>query len=66
MVVRQLYGRIRVVHMVELRALIGIRRRDKILNALIRELYGVTKGMNRRTAKSILWWFNYVERMEND
>ena len=33
------------------RTLLGIRRMDKVPNARIRELYGVTKGVNERSMK---------------
>ena len=40
-------SRIRAVQMDNLRGLLGIRRRDRIPNARIRELCGVTKGLMR-------------------
>ena len=36
-------SRIRTVQMDNLKDFLGIRRMDKVLNALIRELYGLTK-----------------------
>ena len=50
------------VQMGNLRGLLGIRRMDKILNALIRELCGVTKGRDERI-DGVLRWFSHVERM---
>ena len=41
-------SRIRVVQMDNLRGLVGIRRMDKVPNARIRELCGVTKGVEER------------------
>ena len=38
---------------------------DKVPNARIRELCGVTKGMNERT-DGVLRFFDHKERMEND
>ena len=40
--------RIRAVQMDSLRGLLGIRRMDRILNAGIRELCGVKKGLESR------------------
>ena len=48
-----------------LRGLLAIRRMDKVLNAQIRELCGVTKGMDERV-DGVLQWFGHVERIEND
>ena len=45
---------------------LGIRRMDRILNARIRELCGVRKGLDERIDESFLWWFSHVERMERD
>ena len=39
-------SRIRAVQMDNLRGLLGIRRMDKVLDARIRQLCGVTKGMD--------------------
>ena len=41
-------SRIRAVQMDNLRCLLGIRRMDKVTNARIRELCGVTKGVDER------------------
>ena len=32
----------------------------------IRELCGVTKGVDERIDEVMLWWFGHIERMEND
>ena len=37
---------------------------DKVLNAWIRELCGVRKGLEERFDEGILQWFSHVERME--
>ena len=49
-----------------LRGLLGIRRIDKVPNARIRQLYGVTKGVDEKIDEWVLRWFGHVERMEND
>ena len=54
-------SRTKAVHMDSLRALIGIRRMDKVLNAQIRKLCRVKKGL----MKGFLWWFGHVEGVEN-
>ena len=57
---------IRVVQMDNLRGLLGIRRMDRVLNALIRESCGVMKGVYERIEEGLLWWYGHVERMEKD
>ena len=49
-----------------LRGLLGIRRMDRVPNAQIRELCGVKKDLDKRIDEGVLWWFNYMERMESD
>ena len=49
-----------------LRGLLVIRRMDKVPNARITELCGVTKGVGERIDEGFLRWFGNVERMEND
>ena len=46
--------RIKAVQMDNLRALLGIRIMDKVPNAQIRELCGVTKGVDERIDEDIL------------
>ena len=46
-----------------LRGLLGIRRMDRVPKARIRELCGVTKGVNIRVDEGVLRWFGHVERM---
>ena len=52
--------------MENLRSLLGIRRMDRDPNVRIRELCGVTKGVDERIDEGSLRWFGYVERKEND
>ena len=42
-----------------LRELLGIRRMDRILNARIRDLCGVKKGLDERIDESVLRWFGH-------
>ena len=48
-----------------LRGLLGIRRMDKVPNARIRQLCGVTKDVDEKIDEGVLRWFGHVERMEN-
>ena len=48
------------------RGLLGIRKMDKALNALIRQLCGVMKGVNEKIDEDVFQWFDHVERMEDD
>ena len=59
-------SRIWAVQMDNLRGLLGIRRMDKVPNARIRHLCGVTKGVDEKIDEGALRWFGHVERMEND
>ena len=56
----------RVVQMDNLRGLLGIRKMNKVPNARMRQLCGVTKGVDERIDEGFLRWFSLVERMEND
>ena len=47
-------SRIRVVQMENLRGLLGVRRMAKVLNARIRELCGVTNGVDERIDEGVL------------
>ena len=49
-----------------LRGLLGIRRRDRVPNAGIRQLCRVKKGLDERIDEGVIWWFSHVERMERD
>ena len=47
-------SRIRVVQMDNLRGMLGIWRMDKVLNARIRQICGVMKGVNEKIDESVL------------
>ena len=47
--------RVRAVQMDNLRGVLGIRRMDRILNAWIRELCGMKKGLDEWIDKGVLW-----------
>ena len=47
-------SRIRAVQMDNLRGLLGIRRMDKVLNAQIRQLCGVMKGVDEKIDEGVL------------
>ena len=57
---------IMAVQMDNLGGLLGIRRMDKIQNALTSHLCGVTKGVNEKIDEGVLRWFGHVERMGNE
>ena len=59
-------SRIRAVQMDNLRGLLDIRRKDRVPNAWIRELCGVTKRVDERVDEDVLRWFGHMERMEKD
>ena len=48
------------VQMDNLRGLLDISRMNRVLNALIRELYGATKGVDERIDEGVLRWFGHV------
>ena len=48
------------------RSFLGIRRMDKVPNTRIKELCGVTKGLDEKVDEGVLRWYGHVERMEND
>ena len=54
------------VQMDNLRGLLGIRRIGRVLNARIRELCEVKKGLDERIDEGVLQWFGHVERIESD
>ena len=58
-------SRIRAIQMDNPRSLLGIRRMDRIPKVQIRELCGVTKGIDKRIGEGVLRSFSHVERMEN-
>ena len=49
-----------------LRGFLGIRRMDRVPDARIRELCGVSQWVGERTDEGVIRWCFYVERMEND
>ena len=55
--------RVSVVQMNNLRGLLSIRRMNKVPNAWIRQLCGVTKVVDKKIDKVVLRWFGHVERM---
>ena len=57
-------SQIKTVKMDNLKVLPNIRRMDRILNARIRELCRVKKGLNERIDEGMLQWFGHVERMK--
>ena len=57
-------SRVRAVQMNNHRGLLGIIRMDRVPKSWIRELYGVSKGLDERVDEGVLRWFSYVERME--
>ena len=54
------------MQMDNLRYLLGIRRMVKFLNARIRQLRGVTKGVDEKINEDVLRLFGHLERIEND
>ena len=46
------------------RGLLGIRRMGKFSNAQIKQLYGVTKGVDEEIDEDVLRWFDHVEKIE--
>ena len=57
-------SRVRAVQMDNLRGLLSIRRMDRVPNARIKELCGVTKGVDERIDEVVPRWFVHVEKME--
>ena len=56
-------SRIRSVQMDSFKDLLGISGMDRVPNARIRELCGVTKGEDERIDEDVLWCFAHVERI---
>ena len=59
-------SRIRAVQMENLRNMLGIMRMDKILNAQLRNLCRMTKGVDKKIGEGVLRWFDQVENLESD
>ena len=53
-------SRIRIVQKDNFRGLLRIRRMNRVLNAQIRELCGVKKGLEEWIDKGLLHWFSHV------
>ena len=63
MIGRKERSSIRTVQMLNLRGLLGIRRMEKVPNAWIRQLCGMTKG-DEKIDEGVLRWFIRVENGE--
>ena len=49
------------------RGLLGMRRMDKVQNARIRQLCGVSnKVVDEKNNEGVLRWFGHMEKIEND
>ena len=59
-------SRISAVQIDNLRGLLSIKRMDRVSNARIRELWGLTKGIDERIDDGLFRWFDHVERMKKD
>ena len=46
--------------------LLAIKRMDRVPSAWIRELCGMTKGVDERFYENVLRWFGHIERTGND
>ena len=64
-ILREKESRIRAVQMNYFRVLLDIRRMDKEQNVRIKQLCGVTKGVDEKIDEGVLRWFGHVERLEN-
>ena len=56
-------SRIRAVQMDNLRDLLSIKRIDRVLNARVKELCGVTKRVDERIEEGLLGWFVFIDRI---
>ena len=59
-------SRIRAVQMDNLKGLLGNKRMNRVPNAQVKELCGVTKGVDESIDEGVLRCFGHVERMEKD
>ena len=48
-----------------IRGLLGIWGMDKVLNARIRQLCGVMKGLDEKIDGGVLQWFGHLEKIYN-
>ena len=56
-------SRIRAVEMDCLRSIVGVRRMDRVRNADVRKVCGVSKGVEKKREGGLLAWYGHVERM---
>ena len=56
---------IRVMKIDNFRCLLGIKRINRMPDALVRELSGVKKGEDERHGECVLQWFGHVETKGN-
>ena len=49
-----------------MRVLLGVIRMDRVPNQRVRELCGVTNGLDETINESVLRWFTHVERTRNE
>ena len=59
-------SRVRAVQMDNLRGVLGMRRIDKVPNARIRQLCGMTKVVDKRIDEDGLRWSDHMEKIEHD
>ena len=55
--------KLKVVEMMCLRNICGIRREDRVRNAIIRNRYGCELSVQERIERNVLKWLGHVERM---
>jgi len=49
-----------------LRSMLGVTRRDRVRNEMVRERTGVVRELSRRVDERVLGWFGHVERMNEE
>ena len=49
-----------------LKFLLGMKRMDEVPNVWIRQLWGLTKSVDKKIGEGVLRWFGHVERIEDD
>ena len=52
--------RVRAVQIYNLRGLLVVRRMNRVMNAQIRELCEVRKGLDESIDEGVLWWFGHM------
>ena len=55
-----------VAEMSRLRCMCGVTRRDRVRNEEIRRRFGLQKSLSERGEATVLRWFGYIERMEEE